>query len=86
MSKLYRAVVSGSSADTIHWIDEGDPITVDGTPMVRLGHSLIVPAAGFVASKAEAFVAAADKLDAIAMQLRDKADSLRQKAAEVANG
>lgn len=83
MSKLYTAYVSGS--DVHHWIDEGDPLTVEATPMVRLSHGAIVPASGWVASKKDAMLVAARKIDALAIKLIEKAAKLRQQATEAAD-
>ena len=82
MSKLYNAYVSGG--DVHHWVDQGEPLTVEATPMVRLPHGAIVPAAGWRATRSEALLDAADKVDGIAAKLVEKATRLRQQAAEVA--
>ena len=82
--KLYRSYVTPQSL--YHKIDEGSPVTVNGTPMVQFG-PYIVPAAGWTASKAEALQAAAAELEARALLCNAEAGKLRQEAAHaLANG
>ena len=59
----------------------GSPITVEGTPMVKLAHGAIVLAKGWHANKADAQAEAADKIEEIARQLMEQAASLRTAAA-----
>lgn len=84
MSKLYNAYVG--SIDLHHWIQDGEPITVAGTPMVRLAHDHIVPATGWRATKSEALIDAADKMDAMRSRLLAESIKLREQAREASNG
>lgn len=59
-AKLYRPFVSRSEPRA--WLEEGTPLTVENTPMVRWGTS-ILPAAGWHATKADAQRAAAEQLE-----------------------
>ena len=55
----------------------GTPRTIDGQPMVKTRWGIIVPAAGFHATLAEAQAEAATKIEALARRLLDQAASLR---------
>lgn len=80
MTKLYSAYVG--SIDLHHWVQDGQPITVEGTPMVRLSHGAITPATGWRATKSEALLDAADKIEAMRAKLLQESIKLRQQAKE----
>jgi hypothetical protein len=63
------------------WTASGEPVTVQGRPMVMLRHGACVPAGGFVATLAEAKRIAADEIDAVRARLAAQAARLREEAA-----
>lgn len=77
---LYRVELTNQiGSDGLgHWWSVGTPITVDDTPMVRLSHGAIVPAATWRATIREAANLAADKVEAMGKQLLEQAAVLRQ--------
>lgn len=79
MTRLYRTYISTREAHA--WVDEGTPITVEGTPMVKWCGS-IVPAAGWYATKGEAQVAAAEQLKAEAAKTLGLVARLRREAGQ----
>lgn len=84
MTKLYKAYVA--SIDLHHWVQDGEPVTVGGTPMVRLSSDTIVPATRWRATKAEALLDAADQIEAMRVQLLHESIKLRQQARDARNG
>lgn len=84
MSAMYRIEITDASisrkAGIGMWETVGQPVTVDGLPMVRLGHGTIVSAEGFYESKAEALRAAADKIDVLRLALIEQSERLRAEA------
>lgn len=83
MTKLYQAYVNEFSIKDggLGWyVQFGEPRTIDGTPMVNLGHA-IVPAEGWHASRHAAVNAAASRIEAIGHRLLDQAAKLRDEAA-----
>ena len=87
MSELYEARVGDhriSAQDGVPvYVTVGTPITIDGTPHVRLGHGTIVPAAGWHADRRDALTAAAVKIEQYARALLLQADKLRQGVLDV---
>lgn len=87
MSNLYHASVSDSQfrQDGIgYFVQHGEPLTVNGTPMVRVGHGTIVLAAGWHASHSDALLEAAQKIEELGHLLLNQADTLRKDAARKA--
>lgn len=81
MTNLYRAEVTervGKDGCGIWW-QVGTPVTVDGTPMVRLTSGICVPAVGWSATVNEAANKAADELDRLRSALESQGEQLRQK-------
>jgi len=84
MTKLYSAYVG--SIDLHHWVQDGEPLTVNGTPMVRVAGDTIVSATRWRATKAEALLDAADQIEAMRARLLAESIKLRQQAKEATNG
>lgn len=63
------------------WTSSGEPVTVQGRPMVMLRHGVCIPADGFVATLAEAKRKAADEIDVVRARLAGQAARLREEAA-----
>lgn len=81
--KLYDAWLSDSmfSEKGIGWdVIEGEAIDVAGVQMVRLRHGTIVSATKWQTSKAEAIVAAADRVEALAKRMLEQAQRMRSEA------
>lgn len=87
MSELYRldvwngAPLSGGEVMT-NW-QKGTPITIDGTPMVRLTHGVIIKADGFSTDKKAALLRAAMDVEAIGRKIIAQAERLSKEAWEV---
>lgn len=81
MINLYRAEVTEriSKDGCGVWWQVGTPVTVDGTPMVRLSHGTIVEAVGWSATVNEAANKAADEIDRLRSALESQSEQLRQK-------
>lgn len=84
MATLFRYEFYGLEHEPL--LSKGDPITVQGTPMVRLATGTIVPAAGFHATLADATLDAARKLAELVRpvlqritRLQDESVTLREK-------
>lgn len=77
MTKLYTYDVSLTTAP--HLII-GEPITVNGTPMVRMAHGTIVRADGWFSTDAEARADAADRLQNMVRQVLGRIHQLRTEA------
>ncbi len=86
-AKLFKPHVSLdplSSGGSVHMF-VGDPITVEGVPMVKRQFlDDIVPAAGYFATEREALCAAAAEMEAAAARLCDRAAAIRKQAEEAA--
>lgn len=80
MATLYR-IDLGHVPSFCAWMIEGESITVQGTPMVKLRHGAIVLAERFSPSLAEARLAAAAELEAVAAGLNEQAAEMRRQAA-----
>lgn len=83
MTQLYKAMVTDSMfrSDGIGWFSQnGSPQTVDGTPMVRLPHGTLVPAAGWHADRADAIREAADRVEELGRRLITQAGCMRADA------
>jgi hypothetical protein len=78
MSTLYRCIVGIASLDGVPFtVVQGTPVTVDGTPMVRLSHGVIVPADGYSPDEATAKARAADEVEAVGRKILEQAQQLR---------
>lgn len=80
MAQLYRYEVT--SLDHAPYLNQGEPLTVEGTPMVRLPYGTIVTADGFHSSKAAATLAAAHRLQAMLQPVLDRIASMEKEAAD----
>lgn len=82
MTQLFRIDIF----DTLHrsgvttYMTVGEPVTVNAMPMVRMAHGTIIPASGFSATRQEARLLAADKIEAIGRRILNQAERLRQEA------
>ena len=84
MSTMYRIELAdgaiSKSTGIGMWTTTGEPVTVDGVPMVRLSHGTIIRAEGFYASKREALRAAAESIDGLRAVLAGQAERMRAEA------
>lgn len=78
---LYRVQTSGTAggSGSHHWFQVGTPVTVDGTPMVRMSYGSIVPAEGWSATVNEAAQIGAAEIEEMARKLLVEAELLRGK-------
>lgn len=83
MGMFYRGCVSSSARDTVHWIEQGTAVSVNGTQRIEMRHGHIVPADGWRESRSLALADVANGLEEIAAALRDRAQTIRQQAAAV---
>lgn len=84
MTYLYRAeCYERINEDGVGvYVQVGEPLTIDGTPMVRLSSGgYIAPAKGWHASKAAAMADAAGTVEQWSKLLADQAARMRQEAA-----
>lgn len=83
MTQLYKGYTAEAfgEAGISFWVQAGEPRTVDGTPMVMLGHS-IVPAQGWHTDKAAAVLEVAARIESLGHRLLAQADKLRADAAK----
>ena len=84
MTNLYKASVSDhqfSQHGIGYFVQYGQPLTVDGTPMVKLSGGVLVPAAGWHAEHSDAVLEAAQRVEALGHRLLAQADRLRAEAA-----
>ena len=84
MSNLYKASVSDNhfTTDGIgYFVQRGEPDTVRGTPMVKLHHGVLVPAAGWHSEYGAAVLEAAQRIEALGHRLLAQSDRLRAEAA-----
>lgn len=81
-STLFKIDIGSSvgSEGLALWTASGQPVTVQGRPMVMLRHGACVPAGGFVATLGEAKRIAADEIDAVRARLAAQAARLREEA------
>lgn len=81
MSTLYQARVNDcwiTREGLPVYVQHGEPITVQSTPMVALAHGTICPATGWHADRESAVREAADHIEQIGRRLLDQAASLRR--------
>lgn len=85
MTQLYKGYTSEAFGESgiSYWLQAGEPRTVDGTRMVRLGHSLVL-AEGWHADKGAAVLEVAARIEMLGKRLLAQAAKLRQEAAEEA--
>jgi L-fucose isomerase-like protein len=84
MTQLYRATVGDVQVgkDGLpYYVQAGEPHTIDATPMVRLAHGVLVPAAGWHAEYGNAVLEAAQRIEVLGHRLLAQADRLRAEAA-----
>jgi hypothetical protein len=89
MPDRFKADIFGQLTDrspTV-WTTDGDSISIDGVPHIRLAGGLIVPddRSRWSLTSGEAKHRAADELDEIAARITTKAASLRTEADATAN-
>jgi hypothetical protein len=63
------------------YLSSADAMAVDGVAMVRTPHGAILPAHGWKATKQEAALAAAERIEAIVGALQAQAERMRSEAA-----
>jgi hypothetical protein len=83
MTQLYRATVGDVQVgkDGLpYYVQQGEPHTIDATPMVRLAHGVLVPAAGWHAEYGDAVLEAAQRIEVLGHRLLAQADRLRVEA------
>jgi hypothetical protein len=83
MTKLYKASVSDHQfhADGIgYFMQQGEPDTVRGEPMVKLTHGVLVPAKGWHADRRAALLEAAQRVVDLGHRLLAQADKMRDEA------
>lgn len=84
MTNLYKASVSDHNVgkDGIgYFVQYGQPMTIDGTPMVKLSGGVLVPAKGWHSEHSDAVLEAAQRVEALGHRLLAQADRLRAEAA-----
>ena len=84
MTNLYKASVSDhqfSQHGIGYFVQYGQPLTIDGTPMVKLTGGVLVPAKGWHAEHGDAVLEAAQRIEALGHRLLAQADRLRAEAA-----
>jgi hypothetical protein len=84
MTNLFKSTVADSQfrADGIaYFTQHGEPMTVNGTPMVRLSHGVLVPAKGWHSEHSDAVREAAQRIEDLGHRLLAQADRLRAEAA-----
>lgn len=80
MATLFRYETAGLEHEP--FLLQGDEITVDGAPMVRLRHGTIVPADGYCTSIAAAKLNLAERLDAMAQKVLGRIAALLKETME----
>lgn len=82
MTQLHKGYVTESlRTDGIGWwMQQGEPRTVDGTPMVHVGHA-ILPADGWHADRSAAVLEVASRIEQLGNRLLAQAERLRADAA-----
>ena len=84
MTNLYKASVSDhqfSQHGIGYFVQYGQPMTIDGTPMVKLSGGVLVPAKGWHSEHSDAVLEAAQRVEALGHRLLAQADRLRAEAA-----
>lgn len=81
MATLFRYETAGLEHEP--FLLQGDEITVDGAPMVRLRHGTIVPAEGYCSSIAAAKLDLAARLDRMSKKVISRIATLLEEAREV---
>lgn len=79
MGTMYQLQI-GSQIDSrgvSTWMQKGEEVTVEGAPMVRLSHGVIVRAHGWFHDQAEAHRSAAAKIEEMGRRLIAQAEHLR---------
>lgn len=83
MTQLYKVEVFDTAIHS-HGIStillRGQPLTVEGMPMVKLHHGTIVEAGGWHADERDARCAAAERIEELGRKLLAQADSIREGA------
>jgi len=74
---LHIVRVYGTSEDVGAFHEHGQLVVVDGEPMVRMGHGVIVPRTGWHESEQAAREEAAFKIEAMAARLLAKAKEVK---------
>lgn len=83
MAKLYKSMVCDSlfrEDGVAVWTSHGDAVTVDGVQMVRLAGGFIHPADGYAATKSEAVLVAAARVEELGRLLMAQASRMRVEA------
>lgn len=82
MTQLFRLDIFETldGSGVITHMNAGEPVTVNGTPMVRLAHGTIVSASGFWPTRQEARLRAAMRVEEIGRRILNQAERLRQEA------
>lgn len=85
MTQLYKGYTAEAFGESgiSYWVQAGEPRTVDGTPMVMLGRTL-VPADGWHAERSDAVLEVARSIEQLGHRLLAQADKLRADAAKEA--
>lgn len=84
MTNLYKSSVSDhhfSQHGIGYFVQYGQPMTIDGTPMVKLSGGVLVPAKGWHSEHSDAVLEAAQRVEALGHRLLAQADRLRAEAA-----
>ena len=82
MDAMYRLDI-GSQIDSrgvSTFMQKGEAVTVEGAPMVRLSHGVIVRAHGWCQDKVQAQLAAAAQIEEMGRSLLAQAEQLRAAA------
>lgn len=83
MTQLFRLevgeTVRGDGITT--YMNVGEPVTVNGTPMVRLSHGTIVSATGFSPTRQQARLRAAGRIEDMGRVILAQAERLRSEEA-----
>ena len=80
---LYHVTIADGSVGQnglAFWVSAGEPINVDGQPMVRLPHGTIVPAQDWQTSRAESLRLAALRIEELGLRLLQQAKTVRADA------
>jgi len=84
VSNLFKSTVADHAMTNEglgYFTQHGQPMTVNGTPMVRLSHGVLVPATGWHSEHADAVREAAQRIEDLGHRLLAQADRLRAEAA-----
>jgi len=83
MTKLYKTTVNDFNmrADGLGFFTQfGEPMTVNGTPMVLIANGVLVPADGWHADQRGALLEAAQRIVDLGHRLLAQADRIRDEA------